>query len=701
VGDDDRTRDLSPEAGSDKTVDLNKDGSPDPAAAETVGIDAAGPPAANRQAKRIGVYRLLRPLGEGGMGLVYLAEQTEPIRRMVALKVIRARVNSADVIARFEAERQALAIMNHPGIAKVLDAGVDETGSPYFVMEYVAGAPITTYCDKKRLTNEERIKLFIDTCMAIQHAHQKGIIHRDLKPSNILVTEIDGVPAPKVIDFGIAKATTEPLTDSAYETHVGTLIGTPAYMSPEQASLDTDIDTRADVYALGVVLYELLVGALPFEPSADGTTSLDELRRRIIEDDPERPSGRVTTLDGPRAGTAAEARRVDLKHLRRQLRGEIDWIILRALEKDRERRYQTANALALELQRHLRNEPVRAAAPTVAYRTAKFVRRNRAGVAAAALILATLIFGLAAATVGFVQASRERDRARAAEKEATREAKKATATSTFLTTMLLSADPSRTQGKDVTIGQVLDQAAATVEESFADQPETEATVRTTIGSVYDALGAYGQAAEHSLRAVEIREEVLGHYHRDTAVSVNQLAVVRFHERRFDEAESLWRRNIDILEAAGGPDDPDYLLSVHNLGAVLLSRNELEKAEELLSMAYQGRARVLGDDHAQTLASMSNLAQCFDLQGRHEEAEPILRRVLEVRRRELGDRHPRTIVAVFNLADSLAKQGQSHEALTLAHEAHEGFTVVLGDDHPNTRVAAELVARLEEPPATRR
>ena len=677
--------------------DLTRDAAPDATARETVDAGAAAPSDIDQESFEIGPYHILRRLGEGGMGTVYLAEQTAPIRRTVALKVIRSRVNSSGVITRFEAERQALAIMNHPGIAKVLDAGVDEGGSPFFVMEYVAGAPIQQYCDEKRLTNEERLRLFIDTCMAIQHAHQKGIIHRDIKPSNILVTEVDGVPAPKVIDFGIAKATAEPLTDAAFETHAGTLMGTPAYMSPEQASLDPDIDTRTDVYSLGVVLYELLVGTLPFIPSAERSPSFDELRRRIVEDDPQRPSGRVTTRDGVQADFVAHARRVDRNSLRRQLRGEIDWILLRALEKDRDRRYQTANALALELQRYLRHEPVRAAAPSVAYRTRKFVRRHRMGVIAAGVVLVALVAGLAAAAAGFVEARRERDRAVAAEFEATREASKAKTTSSFLTSMLASAAPSNTQGKDVTIRQVLDQAASTVEESFGEQPEVEATVRTTIASVYDALGLYPQAAAHALRAVELRESVLGGVHRDTAVSVNQLAVIRFHEGRFDEAETLWRRNIEILAAAGGPDDPDYLLSVHNLGAVLLGRDKLDKAERLLSEAYEVRSRVLGVDHPQTLASMSNLAQCYDLQGRFEQAEPILRQVLDVRRRDLGERHPRTIVAVFNLADSLAKQGRNDEALILARQAEEGFALVLGSDHPYTRAAAELVDQLESVP----
>lgn len=662
--------------------------SPNPAEMETVAETGAGPsPRSSATGRRIGPFRILHPLGEGGMGAVFLAEQIEPIRRTVALKVIRTHTGSADVLARFDAERQALAILDHPGVAKVLDAGSDDDGSPYFVMEYVAGAPITTFCDLRRLSIRERLRLFASVCLAVQHAHQKGIIHRDLKPSNILVTEIDGRPVPKVIDFGIAKATTAPLTGSAFRTHLGTLIGTPAYMSPEQAALNDDVDTRADVYSLGVLLYELLTGVLPFEPTG-ASRSFDALRRRILEEEPAKPSLRLATLAGARADDGADRRGVDRRTLHRQLRGDLDWIVLRALEKDRERRYQTANALALDIERHLRNEPVAAAAPSAAYRVGKFMRRHRIGVAAAGFILAAIVTGLAVATLGFVRATHERDRAVAAEAEAR-------ATTRFLTNMLASADPERTQGREVTVREALDEASATVGTAFANEPRTEATVRATIGSVYDSMGLFSEAASHTLRALELRESLLGGAHRDVAVVVNQLAVIRFHEGRLDEAEALWKRGLAILADTAGTEDPAYLVALHNLGAVYLGRSRLDEAERLLVAALEGRRRILGDDHVQTLTTMSNLAQCYDLQGRPERAEPMLRHVLEVRRRDLGDRHPRTIVATYNLADSLVQRGRFAEAVPFADRALAGFQEVLGADHPNTKEAEALVARLRQ------
>jgi serine/threonine protein kinase len=349
--------------------------------------------------EKIDRFKILQKLGEGGCGVVYMAEQTEPVRRKVALKVIKLGMDTKQVIARFEAEGQALALMEHPNIAKVLDAGATATGRPYFVMELVKGIRITDYCNQNHLSTAERLGLFTQVCQAIQHAHQKGIIHRDIKPSNILVTLHDGKPVPKVIDFGIAKATEQPLTEKTVFTAFGQFMGTPAYMSPEQAELSgLDIDTRSDIYALGVLLYELLTGRTPFDAKELLQAGLDEMRRRIREEEPMRPSTRLSTMVDADLTEVAEQRRSEPGKLSRFIRGDLDWIVMKCLEKDRTRRYETANGLATDIQRHLTNEPVLACPPSTAYRFRKMVRRNKLAVATVSAVAVALLIGLGLST---------------------------------------------------------------------------------------------------------------------------------------------------------------------------------------------------------------------------------------------------------------------------------------------------------------
>jgi serine/threonine protein kinase len=334
----------------------------------------------------IGPYRLLEPIGEGGMGAVYMAEQLQPIRRKVALKIIKPGMDTKQVIARFEAERQALALMDHPSIARVIDAGATESGRPYFVMELVKGIPITEYCDHEKLSIADRLELFVLVCQAVQHAHQKGIIHRDLKPSNVMVTLHDGVPVPKVIDFGIAKAMGQSLTEKTLYTGFAQLVGTPLYMSPEQAEMSgLDVDTRSDIYSLGVLLYELLTGTTPFDRETLRKAAFDEVRRIIREEEPAIPSARLSTL-GESLSTVSARRKAEPRQLSRAVRGELDWIVMKALEKDRTRRYETANDFADDVLRHLNNQPVEACPPSRLYHLRKFVRRNRSRIAAVGLI---------------------------------------------------------------------------------------------------------------------------------------------------------------------------------------------------------------------------------------------------------------------------------------------------------------------------
>src|SRR6266700_3648273 len=395
-----------------------------PVASHTLQIS---PPLNEQAGDRIGRYKLLQQIGEGGCGIVYMAEQDEPVRRRVALKVIKLGMDTKQVIARFEAERQALALMDHPNIAKVLDAGAAENGRPYFVMELVRGIKITEYCDHNKLPNRERLDLFMQVCRAIQHAHQKGIIHRDIKPSNILVTINDGVSVPKVIDFGIAKATQGRLTDKTLFTAFEQFIGTPAYMSPEQAAMTSlDIDTRSDIYSLGVLLYELLTGKTPFDSKELLEAGLDAMRRTILEKEPERPSTKLSTMVEGELTITAKRHHTEPPKLISSVRGDLDWIVMKCLEKDRARRYETVNGLARDLQRHLDQEPVRACPPSNVYRFQKLVRRNKLAFGAGAVISATLVLGILVSTWQAVVATRARTAAQQARNSEAEQRQKAT-----------------------------------------------------------------------------------------------------------------------------------------------------------------------------------------------------------------------------------------------------------------------------------
>jgi len=463
----------------------------------------------DRAPERIGPYKILEKIGEGGMGVVYAAEQEAPFRRRVALKIIKPGMDSKQVLARFEAERQALALMDHPSVAKVFEAGETPRGLPYFAMEYVQGEPITTYCDRHRLSIRQRLDLLVQVCEGVQHAHQKGIIHRDLKPSNVLVALQGDNPVPKIIDFGVAKATAQRLTERTMFTELGVLIGTPEYMSPEQAEMTgLDVDTRTDVYALGVILYELLTGTLPFEPKDLRSLGFDEIRRRIREVDPPRPSTRISTL-GERGTESARMRRTEPGKLASRLKGDLDWITSKAIEKDRTRRYGSPNDLAADIGRHLGHEPVLAGPPSALYRSRKFVRRHRFGVAAAATATLGLV-GLAVLMT--VQAAR-----------ITREAEAKQRVSEFLTELFQVSDPDKGRGNSITARELLDSGAAKIRGKLTDDPRVQADLMMTMGTVYRSLGLYPQAEPLLKQALETRRQLLGREAPDTLRAANETA----------------------------------------------------------------------------------------------------------------------------------------------------------------------------------
>ena len=497
---------------------------------------------------RIGRFKLLQELGEGGCGAVFMAEQEEPLRRRVAIKVIKLGMDTREVIARFEAERQALALMDHPNIAHVLDAGATESGRPYFVMELVRGTPITRHCDEHGVGTAERLQLFTQVCHAVQHAHQKGIIHRDLKPSNILVTMHDGVPVPKIIDFGIAKATQGRLTDKTLFTAFEQFIGTPAYMAPEQAEMSAyDVDTRSDIYSLGVLLYELLTGRTPFEPQELAQAGLDEMRRIIREREPPKPSTRVSTVDRATGLTIAKQRGTEPGKLSALLRGDLDWIVMRCLAKDRTRRYETANGLAMDIRRHLAHETIAARPPGTAYVLRQLVRRNKLAFLAATAVVVSLAAGLA-----FALAALQRERV--ARHRADREAARSTHVARFMQDMLTGVGPQAALGRDTKLLRaILDETVVRLNRELRSQPEVEADLREALGQVYRDLGEFSAAALMHERALQLRREFFGSEHAAVANSLHELGDIRARQGRFDEAETLLREALSLREKLFGPE----------------------------------------------------------------------------------------------------------------------------------------------------
>ena len=645
------------------------------------------PPLTESPGTTIGRYRLLQSIGEGGFGVVYMAEQEKPIRRRVALKIIKLGMDTKQVIARFEAERQALAMMDHPNIARVLDAGATDTGRPYFVMELVKGISITEYCDKNNLDTEQRLELFIDVCKAVQHAHQKGIIHRDIKPSNVMITLHDGKPVPKIIDFGIAKATQQRLTEKTLFTEYRQFVGTPVYMSPEQAEMSgLDVDTRTDIYSLGVLLYELLTGSTPFEAKQLHPAGYDEIRRIIRETDPPKPSTRLSTL-GDALTEVAKHRHAQPDQLRKIIRGDLDWVVMKALEKDRTRRYETASELARDIERHLSYEPVVARPPGAMYRIKKFVRRNRALVAGITAVLVMLVASVVVSTIFAIGQAR-------ACAEAERQAKISRAVNEFLNNDLLaSVDPAKAKGREVTVREVLDAASENIEGKFEGAPLVEASIRSTLGVTYRRLGEYKAAEPHLKRARLIRREQLGEEHTSTLSYMTDLACLYYDQGRYDKAEQLFVKVLESRRRVLGEEHRATLGAMNNLAMLYWKQGYYDKAEPLYLEALKIGRRKLSEEDAWVQNFMHNLATVYSDQGRYDEAEPLFTKVLETRRRLLGEEHPHTLHSMHNLATVYSDQGHYDEAEPLYVKALEIRRSVLGEEHPDTLNSMNNLANL--------
>jgi serine/threonine protein kinase len=692
--------------------------------------DASSQPA-EAMGDQMGNYKLLQQIGEGGFGTVWMAEQREPVKRRVALKIIKLGMDTKQVIARFEAERQALAMMDHPNIAKVFDAGMTETGRPYFVMEYIKGIPIQDYCDHEKVDTKGRLDLFTKVCHAIQHAHQKGIIHRDIKPGNVLVTMHDGVAVPKVIDFGIAKATNAELTERTLFTQHRQMIGTPVYMSPEQAEMSgLDIDTRSDIYSLGVLLYQLLTGTTPFDQGELLNRGFGEMMRIIREETPHKPSTRLSSL-GETASKTAEQRHTDIRRLGLILRGDLDWIVMKCLEKDRTRRYDTANGLAADIQRHLSNEPVSAGPPSASYRMRKFVRRNRAGVLAALAVGATLLLGLAGTSGGMYWAVQEKDRADQAAAQAI-EAKAEAQTRSEELQQVVEFQSAQLSGIDVAqmgsnmrqdllenahlAGERLQENKAQISEriasvdqslvgvdftglaqstletnvflpaieaihlQFPEQPEVRADLFTSLSETLHDIGLLDLAEQSILESIEIRTRLLGETDPRTLDANARYGMILTDLGQLDRAEQLFQDTLSIAVDAHGENSRSAVDVRYHYATLQFTQARYQEAADLYAPALEWYRTHLGSLDGNTLGAMSSLAASYNYTDRREEAEQLYSKAIDGLTQLYGRSDQRTIRALNNLAGLYRSMDNLPRAAEIFTEALDLSRTTLGEDH---------------------